>query len=334
MNARLALLLVALAGTAAGCARSASSEEATAEKAAADDSSNAARAAAITDQAYLTADLWNDGQAEVAFYRVRRTAKDASGRPAEEQFLVGTYLVKHRFNAEAMTKTGQATGPAASADATDAFKYALFYELESGSYEFKRHWVANARQRDLRPLKASFSSFDWCSNRYEELAFRPSGGDGEKDSVRSLKRSDDYGNARRRFARQGGAFPAQMRPLLARGLDFSDKQERRFSIALPNGEHVGATARLAGPDTLALPAETGMRRQAAERIAVTYDRPVPAMIAEETGTEETYWRSAGPARKLLKVEGDGYAMTLEKALRSPYWKENVWNRLARVSERP
>ena len=46
-----------------------------------------------------------------------------------------------------------------------------FYELQSGSYQYKRPWVTNARQRDLRPYKASFSSFDWCSNRYEELAF-------------------------------------------------------------------------------------------------------------------------------------------------------------------
>ncbi|PSR02201.1 MAG: hypothetical protein BRD47_03895 [Bacteroidetes bacterium QS_8_68_28] len=44
---------------------------------------------------------------------------------------------------------------------------------------------------------------------YEELVFRPSD-DGGKDSVRYLKRSDDYGNARRRFARRAGAFPAHV----------------------------------------------------------------------------------------------------------------------------
>jgi hypothetical protein len=44
---------------------------------------------------------------------------------------------------------------------------------------------------------------------YEELVFRPSD-DGGKDSVRYLKRSDDYGNARRRFARRAGTFPAHV----------------------------------------------------------------------------------------------------------------------------
>jgi hypothetical protein len=108
---------------------------------------------------------------------------------------------------------------------------------------------------------------------YEELVFRPSD-DGGKDSVRYLRRSDDYGNARRRFARRVGALPAQLRPLLARGLDVSDKRERSFRVVLPDGEHVQATARLAGPDTLDLP----MGQQAAERIVVTYERPVPAMM--------------------------------------------------------
>jgi hypothetical protein len=45
---------------------------------------------------------------------------------------------------------------------------------------------------------------------YEELVFRPSD-DGGKDSVRYLRRSDDYRRAkRRRFARRAGAFPAHV----------------------------------------------------------------------------------------------------------------------------
>jgi hypothetical protein len=317
----LAAALLGVSLVAGGCAQSASSEEPA-----------TGRADALTDRAYLTAPLWNDGQAEVAFYRVERSqsAGGALGnRPADESFLAGTYLVKQRFNAQGMTKAGHATGQAADADAIDAFKYALFYERESGSYEFKRNWVTNARQRDLRPIKASFSSFDWCSNLYEEFAFRPS-----SDSVRYLKRSDDYGNTRGTFARRPGAFPAQMVPLVVRGLDFSEKDQRAFAVLRPDGSRVNARARLAGADSLALPAQEGTRRRAAERIVVTYDAPAPSMLADQTGTEETYWRGTGPARLLLKVEGDGYRMTLEEALRSPYWEENVWEHLARVSERP
>ena len=307
----LTLFMLGACGVAAGCAPSASSEE------------PSRTAATLTDAGFLTKSLWNDGQAEVAFYRVTRS-ENQYGEAQEQQFLVGTYLVKHRFNAEAMSKAGQATGDAAGADATDAFKYALFYELESGSYQFKRHWVTNARQRDLRPLKASLSSFDWCSNLYEELAFPPG------EATRYLKRSDDYGNTERTFARQSGAFPAHMLPLLVRGLDFSEQRERSFAVVLPSGTPVQVQARLAGSDSLDLP----MGRQTAERITVTYDQPVPSMIAEETSTQETYWRGTGPGRRLLQVKGAGYRMTLEEALRSPYWEENVWNRLARVEERP
>lgn len=300
------LLIVAVAG--AGCAaRSAPSEEA-----------ESSGAAALTDAAYLTGSHWNDGRAEVAFYRVERS-KDQYGRPGEQSFVAGTYLVKHHFDPQAMTK---ATGGAS--EAPSAFKYALFYEFESGSYQFKRNYVTNARQKDLRPLKASFTSFDWCSNLYEELAFQPSG------TVRRLKRSDDYGNAQGSFDYQPGAFPTQMLPLLMRGLDFSAEKERAFQLVLPGGQYVQARARLAGADSLALPAG----RTAAERITVTYEQPVPSMIGEETGTEETYWRSTDSARRLLKVKGATYQMQLVEVLRTPYWKENLWPKLARIEARP
>ncbi|MFB6247809.1 MAG: hypothetical protein ABEL97_04490, partial [Salinibacter sp.] len=122
---------------------------------------------AITDSSYLTADRWNDGRAEVAFYRVERE-RDQYGRTNPQRFVVGTYLVKHRFSPADMTKKTDGSG-------VPAFKYALFYELESGSYQYKRSWVVNARQRDLQPFKQSFTSFDWCSNQYRELAFPPGG---------------------------------------------------------------------------------------------------------------------------------------------------------------
>src|SRR5690606_35275280 len=141
-----------------------------------------------TDGAYLTSAFWNDGKAEVAFYQVERS-RNQYGRPDHQRFVAGTYVVKHDFDRAAMTKAAEG-----AADAVSAFKYALFYEVESGSYQYKRHWVVNARQADLAPLKASFTSFDWCANRYDELAFDAGG------TVHRLMRSDDYGNAEGSFA--------------------------------------------------------------------------------------------------------------------------------------
>ena len=269
-----------------------------------------------TDTAYLTGDIWNDGQAEVAFYRVTRS-RDQYDRPNEQSFLVGTYLVKQRFSPAEMTKVTDGSG-------VSAFKYALFYEVESGSYQYKRNWVVNAQQEDLRPLKQSFTSFDWCSNRYEEMAFPSTG------PIEVRERSDDYGNARREIDAQGGYPPAQI-PLLVRGLDLSGGAQT-FRVVHLDGTTIPATAERTGIDTVDTPAGT----METERVALTYDAPVPSPIGEESDTTETYWRSTGTERVLVKWKGGSgrYTATLEEHLRTPYWRENLWTRLERVSERP
>jgi hypothetical protein len=267
------------------------------------------------DRAYLRGDVWNDGQAEVAFYRVTRS-QDQYGQANPQSFLVGTYLVKHRFSPTRMTKVTDGSG-------VSAFKYALFYELESGSYQYKRNWVVNARQDDLQPLKQSFTSFDWCSNQYEEMAFPPDA------PMEVRERSDDYGNARRQVDAHG-VPPAQI-PLLVRALDLSDGPQT-FQVVHLDGTTVSATAERAGLDTLETPA--GARQT--ERIAVAYDAPVPSLIGEDSDTTETYWRGTGPERVLVQWAGASgrYTARLEEHLRTPYWRENLWTRLERVSERP
>ena len=275
--------------------------------------------APITDASYLTADHWNDGQAEVAFYRVERT-RDQYGRDRSQQFTVGTYLVKHRFSPTEMTKTTDGSG-------VSAFKYALFYELESGSYQYKRNWVVNARQKDLRPYKQSFTSFDWCSNQYRELAFSPDG------AVEVRMRSDDYGNRRASFDGEPQSYPPAQLPVLVRGLDVGAADTLSFSVVQADSNaHVPVQAVGAGTDSIATPAGT----YEAQRIEVTYDRPVPSPIGETSALKETYWVGTDGQRRLLRVEAASsrYEMALVKHLRSPYWNENIWTRLDRITERP
>lgn len=274
----------------------------------------------ITDEAFLTQELWNDGQAEIAFYRVDRSINQY-GEPEDQSFLVGTYLVKHDFDPEAMAKARpNATGTVST------FKSALFYEFESGSYEYKRNWVVNSRQSDLRPVKASFSSFDWCSNIYREMAF------GLNGRVQALMRSDDYGNAGDTFGFRENAFPVHTMPMLVRSLDFSNSEELEFLMMTQDGDYIQTRARLAGAETFTWPGGTSE----AERIEITYAREVPSMIGESTDLQETWWRGTDDARLLLGMQsGSGrYRMTLVEHLRSPYWDENLWPRLERVSERP
>lgn len=273
----------------------------------------------LVDESFLTADRWNDGQAEVAFYRVERDFNQY-GQPADQSFLVGTYLVKHNFSVGQMTKaTDEIAGE-------PAFKYGFFYEFESGSYQYKRNYVTNARQRDLRPFKHSFTSFDWCSNLYREFAFHMTG------AIDYLERSDDYGNEQARYVFQPRAYPAAQLPLLVRGLDFSDAQTHTFTVLRPDGTFVPVDARYAGRDTLQLDVGT----MPAEQVHLAYNQRTPSPIAESVDSTETYWRGTGRARRLLQIEsGSGsYRMELVEHLRTAYWEENLWTRLNRVAERP
>lgn len=298
------LVLAALVPVTAGCTGPAESDEAL---------------QALVDQDYLTAARWNDGQAEMAFYRVERDF-DQYGQPAEQSFLVGTYLVKQNFS------VGQMTKAADDIAGEPAFKYGLFYEFESGSYQYKRSYVTNARQRDLRPFKQSFTSFDWCSNQYREFAFHMTG------AIDYRERSDDYGNDQARYVFQPRAYPAAQVPLLVRGLNFAEAETLTFTVLRSDGTFVPVEARYAGRDTVQL--ATGPAP--AERVRLTYSERTPSPIAESVDSTETYWRGTGPARLLLQVEsGSGsYRMELVEHLRSPYWQENVWDRLERVDQRP
>ncbi len=247
----------------------------------------------ITDSSYLTADLWNDGQAEVAFYQVQRT-RDQYGRDNDQRFVAGTYLVKHQFSPAQMSKVTDGSG-------ISSFKYALFYELESGSYQYKRNWVVNARQQDLRPYKQSFTSFDWCSNLYRELAFPPDG------SIEVRKRSDDYGNRRDSFAPQANSHPPAQIALLVRGLDFGTADTLAFKVSVADDtEHVPAQAVLEGVDTV----QTDAGSYEAERIAVYYESTVPSLVGEESASAETYCvrrdRTGGSSEWPLRADGTAW----------------------------
>ena len=270
------------------------------------------------DTSFLTSALWDDGQAEIAMYEVTRGHNVYGDIEEEQTFTVGTYVVKHDYAPAEQTK---ATGVM---EGVSAFKSSLFYEFESGSYEYKRNYVVNARQADLRPFKESFTSYDWCSNRYREVAAGPDG------QVHTMMRSDDYGNRDASFAYRAGAVtPAQL-PLVARGLDFSEADAHTLHVLLDDGTYVETQARLMGEATFDGPEGA----VPAEQVQFTYEAPVPSMISDRDVTNETYWRGTGEARLLLKLEGADYTMTLIEQVRSPYWSENVWDRLERVTERP
>jgi hypothetical protein len=274
----------------------------------------------IVDRSWLAGSHWDDGLAEIAFYQVERSLNQY-GRTQEQSFLVGTYLVKHDFDPLAQAKAGNGAQKKVS-----AFKWALFYEFTNGALQYKRAYVTNAAQADLEPLKASFTSFDWCSNLYREMAFLEDG------TIEGLMRSDDYGNRTVRFTQRPNAYPVAELPLLVRGLDFSDRRRIDFELVLADGQFVKAHAELLGREALSTPAG----QHQAEKIAVRHEGEVPSPVGERADAVEYYWRDTEPGRLLLKLEAESgrYRMTLVEALRSAYWRENFFPRLKQVHSRP
>lgn len=278
-------------------------------------------AAPLTDAGYLGQNLWNDGKAEVAFYRAERDF-DVHGNPDHRNFLMGTYLVKHDFD---RLRQSKARADASGTNVVSAFKWSAFYEFESkNSYQYKYAYVVNAAQANLAPLKSSFTSYDWCSNQYRELSFRLDG------KAKYLMRSDDYGNAEASFDAPEGAYPAELVPLLVRALDFRSSSERSFTVLLESGATVAVTATLEGRDRVRT--EDGERE--GERIRLAYDGDFPAVLSRRGEREETYWRSLEPDRALLAMESKSYRMKLVELVRSPYWSENLFPRLKHVQTRP
>lgn len=284
------------------------------------DQERRAEALALSND-YLTDARWDQGEAEFAFYEVTRSHTPYN-EAQEHSFTVGSFTVKHSYDPEVQTKASEAD------DGVSAFKSALFYRFESGSYEYRRSYVTNARQNDLRLFKQSFTSFDWCSNQYRELAVGPD------DAVNYWMRSDDYGNDTEQFTYQAGSYTTAQMPFLIRSLDLNDRTEHLFYRMTAEGNYVRGQAAFIRTDSVTVDAGT----YPAERITVTYEEPVPSMIAEHSVTQATYWRHANDDRQLLRIQEQNdegsYTMELVEHLWSAYWEENLWDEVERISDRP
>ncbi len=266
----------------------------------------------ISDSAYLNQALFDDGKAEVSFYQ-------AYFKKGEQRvsFDMGTYLIKHNFDPERQSK--------ASSGGVPSFKFAQFHEYVSGSEEFKYSYVVNAARADMRPMKASRNTFDWCSNQYRELAFTA------QSKIQVLMRSDDYGNTRREASYREKTYPLAQLPLLIRALDFSKEQQADFSVLEMDGGIISAMAELKGKETI----QIANQQVEAEKIRVFFAKSVGSLLTGAAEHNELiFWRGTDPARTLLKWQSEVEGGELEETLRSAYWQEDVFSRLKKPRAHP
>ncbi len=264
----------------------------------------------IADSKFLQQSIWDDGQAEISIYRATR----GKGEDAQS-FSVGSFVIKHSFDPE--------SGSKAESGGVPSFKWAAMFEYEVGSEQFKTSYVINQVKANLHPLKVSMNRFDWCSNTYRELAFLPGG------QVRHLMRSDDYGNLQDDRRAKPGVYTFPQMWWLVRAIDLSNSPVQ-FQVETFDGQRTTATATLMGSDTKQFNGES----VAVEVIEIHYSEAIPTLLGPTRSSSERFVRAKGGARWLLEAHGEGYDLEMVEVIRSPYWRENIWDLLTRTKARP
>ena len=105
-------------------------------------------------------------------------------------------------------------------------------------------------------------------------------------------------------------YPAIAMPLVARAVDFTKMKQIDFWVILADGVHVEAMIEKVGEERVTTPAG----ELDTEKLIVHYAHAIPSTFGPRTD-RETYWRAKDQARTLLKMEGAGYGLTLEKVAR-------------------
>lgn len=276
------------------------------------------------DASFWNSKLWNDGGAEIAFYELRIPQ-------SREPVLAGSILVKHRLDRSGLFKVdGVKPG------SEEAWQWIVLYGFEApAAGPTRRFFMLEARRRDLQPwrFRAAESSWEghcgyWITLDADETALQERGSSCETLlPLKDLERSHPYEEAT--------YLRAQM-PLLVRGVDFSNRPRHELAL-LAAGHRIQARLERLGVETVRLPGGA----EEAEKIAVEYSQAPRFRAATAPpgpfgagGRREIYWRRTGANRQILRMEGDGYGMTLIEELRAKHWKEDFSPRLERVRRYP
>lgn len=149
---------------------------------------------------------WRDGKAELDGYHL---TVQRYGEPRGGQAVM--IFVTEPFSASRRVKLDD---PAARPDDTvDVLKLNFVRDFQTGVYDYNTMLSYFVSTEGFQPLKASFSSAEWCGHVYEELIFRP----GEIDQ--RLSSYFDHESIEQTIARPAQAVDADGLLILLRGLD-------------------------------------------------------------------------------------------------------------------
>ncbi len=277
----------------------------------------------VLDEEFLRSSRWDDGKAEIAFFRVE-VDWDYPPEPWKQSYVTTAVLVKHDYDEvelQKVTDEGDHVVP--------AFQGVSIYEV--GQYRNRLSRAFNARQSDLRPLKQTMTSISWEGSSFREFAFFPDG------TVEVLARSDTTRTPNQRLSMPLDSFAIAQIPLLVRALDFDKRPRQVFKVLDLDGNFVEVTAERSITERL----ETQIGEVLAERIEVRHAEPrlLVGALTNVVAPREIYWRRAGGNRQIVRIEApkftDGsYRIELVEEIRSTWWREDIRPLLERVDRIP
>jgi hypothetical protein len=109
---------------------------------------------------------WHDGKAELDGYRlvVSRYGEDRAGTAV-------MIFVTEPFSASKRVKKERPGGD--PRDTIDVLKLNLVRDFQTGIYDYNTMVSVFVRTSSFEPVKASFSSAEWCGHVYAEMTFQP-----------------------------------------------------------------------------------------------------------------------------------------------------------------
>ena len=244
--------------------------------------------------------LWDDGQGEIARYRVLER-RYGTLREAEAILIV----VKETLDADALVK---ADGPTPPARPIEVMKLNHVLTVPTGVYTYRQMAsVFLTRERALA-LKLVVSSQEWCGITHKRLVVRDGGA--------ALHTSSYFGAEGERayaFSMEGPTVLYDALPMWARTLDLSREGSRsirlvpqQLSNRAPPPAIEAATLTVGAPERVEVPAGA---------LEV-----VPVRLEHGAGTDVLYLQRAAPHPLVRWDRADGGRYELEWIRRARYWE--------------
>lgn len=257
-------------------------------------------AGAPAEQALFRSSFWDDGRAEVASYRAR---VERYGRLWDGHAVLIT--VTERFDADALVKDD---GPVRAARPLEVLKLNHVLTLPTGAYTYHQMASVFMARQDLRPVRLTIGSQEWCGVTYKRLEVR--------DGRATLHGSSYFGGEGERsfdVPMDERTIWADALPSWLRALDLERRGERTVrSLASELGNRVRAPSLdntsidVGGASAITVPAGT-------------YAAVPVSVVAGER--RDVYWLERAAPHALVRWDrADGGVYELTRVERARYWE--------------